>query len=112
MPMICGAEYDEQNADRSQKDHVPKACPPNRASRAIGMPCPQVLADQRGGRVAEAPRRQNGEDYDANADGVTCQGRTAEQADNAYEPDPTGLPDQELQNPGERNPNQAPEHVS
>ncbi len=64
---------------------------------AFGLLGAEVLADQRGGGVAESPRGEHDEDDDANGDGVAGESGRAEDADDADEADPAGVGDGELQ---------------
>src|SRR5713226_7378633 len=100
-------ENDEEDADGAEKDHVVKAGAPDGSFRALGLLGAKVLADQRGGGVAEAPARHQHEDEYANGDGVAREGCRTEDADDADEADPAGVGDGELQNAGERDAQEA-----
>src|SRR5882762_9052186 len=50
-------EDDEEEADDAEKDHVVKAGAPDGSFRAFGLLSAEVLADESGGGVAEAPTR-------------------------------------------------------
>src|SRR4029077_712015 len=98
---------DKENADDTEKNHVVKTGAPDRSLRAFGLPGAEVLADERGGGVAEAPTGHQHEDENANGNGVAGKGRGAEDADDADEADPTGVGDGELQDAGERDAQEA-----
>ena len=66
------------------------------------MARPQILADHRRRRVADAERRQQREDDDADPDRVAGQGGAPERRDDADEPDIARRADQDLQRPGPR----------
>src|SRR5260370_371172 len=95
-------EKDEENADGAEKSHVPKAGAPDGSFGAFGLLGAEVLADERGGGVAEPPARQDDENEYANGDGIAGEGCGAEDADNADETNQTGVPDEELQEASER----------
>src|SRR6266446_2279146 len=95
-------EKDEENANGAEKSHVPKAGAPDGSFGAFGLLGAEVLADERGGGVAESPARQDDENEYANGDGIAGEGCGAEDADNADETDPTGVGDGKLQDAGER----------
>src|SRR5213078_3150843 len=84
-------ESDEEDADDAEKNHVIEAGAPDGFFRAFGLFCAEILADERGGSVAQAPRRKNDEDQDADGDGVAGECGRAEDADDANEADPTGV---------------------
>src|SRR5207248_7263489 len=67
-------EDDECKADGGEEDEIVEAGAPDGALRAIGIAGPEGLTDHRRRRVAHAPGGQQGEDYDADADGVASQG--------------------------------------
>src|SRR5260370_23665284 len=98
---------DEEDADGAEKDHGVKAGAPDGSFRALGLLGAEVLADERGGGVAEAPARQDDKNEYANGDGIAGEGCGAEDADDADEANPTGVSDGELQNAGERDAEQA-----
>src|SRR5260370_11053481 len=100
-------EDDEEEADNTEKNHVVQAGAPDGSLRALGLLSAEVLADEGGGGVAEAPARHEDEDEDANCDRVTGQRRRAEDADDAHEADPTGVRDEELQDASERDAQEA-----
>src|SRR6266446_246998 len=100
-------EKDEENADGAEKSHVPKAGAPDGSFGAFGLLGAEVLADKRGGGVAESPARQDDENEDADGDGVAGQRSGAEDADDAHEADPTGVRDEELQDASERDTQEA-----
>src|SRR5258708_28700797 len=97
-----GEDHKEQ-ADDAKKNHVVKSGTPDGSFRALGLFGAEVLADERGGGVAETPTRHEDEDENTNGDGVASESRRAENADDAHEADPTGVSDGELQDAGERN---------
>src|SRR6266436_7982724 len=101
-----GEDHKEQ-ADEAEKNHVVKSGTPDGSFRALGLFGAEVLADKRGGGVAEAPTRHEDEDENTNGDGVASESRRAENTDDAHEADPTGVSDGELQDAGERNPQEA-----
>ena len=81
-------EEDEEDADAAEEKHVVKAGSPDGFFGAVGLLGAEILADKSGGGVAEAPRRQDDEDHDANGDGVTGECSCAENADDAHQADP------------------------
>src|SRR5712664_4169164 len=106
---IAGEEMDNRFGEdfvndtaATEKDHVVNAGAPDGSFRALGLLGAKVLADERGGGVAEAPARKDGENKYANGDGIAGEGCGAEDADDADEANPTGVGDGELQNAGER----------
>src|SRR6266852_581176 len=96
------SEDDEEDADDTEKDHVVKAGAPDGSFRALGLFGAEVLADESGGGVAEAPAWHEDEYEDADGDGVTGEGSGTKDADDAHEADPTGVGDGELQDASER----------
>src|SRR6266571_8875443 len=70
-------EDDEEHADGAEKNHVVKAGAPDGSFRALGLLGAEVLADEGGGGVAEAPTRHQHEDQDADGDGVAGEGSGA-----------------------------------
>ena len=100
-------EDDEEDADAAEEEHVVEAGAPDGFFGAVGLLCAEILADQRGGGVAESPGRQDDEDDDANGDGVAGKCGGAEDADDADQADPAGVGDGELQDAGERDAEQA-----
>src|SRR5256712_2451481 len=100
-------ENDEEETDDAEKDHVVKAGAPDGSFRALGLLGAEVLADESGGGVAEAPTRHQDEDQDADGDGVAGEGSGAEDADDAHEADPTRMGNGELQDTGERDAQEA-----
>src|SRR6267378_3042613 len=100
-------ENDEKETDAAQKDHVVKAGAPDGSFGALGLLGAEILADESGGGVAEAPAGHEDEDEDADGDGVAGKGRGAKDADDAHEADPTGVGDGELQDAGERDTQEA-----
>src|SRR5579862_3538779 len=97
-------EYYESDSDCSEEKHVIEPGAPNRCLGAFRLFCPEVLADERRGRVTQPPRRQDDEYYDSDCDGVPGDGGRAEKAHDAHEPNPAGLGYGELQNSRERQP--------
>jgi hypothetical protein len=71
----------------------------------------EVLADERGGGVAESPGRKDDENEDANSDGVAGESGGAEDADDAHQADPTGVRDEELQDASERDAQEAKQYA-
>src|SRR4030095_9962873 len=104
-----GKQHEDQ-ADRAKENHVVEAGAPYRSLRPFGLLRAEILADERGGSIAKPPGRQNNENDDANRDGIASQSRRAKDADNAHKPDPTGMRDGELQDPGQRNADQAQQY--
>jgi hypothetical protein len=102
-------EDDEEEADEAEKDHVVQAGAPDGSFGALGLLGAEILADECGGGVAEAPTGHESKDEDADGDGVAGECGRAEDADDAHKADPTGVGDRELQNAGERDAQQAPE---
>src|SRR6266705_4128848 len=100
-------EDDEAHADGAEKNHVVKAGAPDGSFRALGLLGAEVLADEGGGGVAEAPTRHQHEDKYANGDGIAGKRRRAEDADDAHEADPTGVGDGKLQDASERDAQEA-----
>src|SRR6267154_4471251 len=98
---------DEEDADDAEENHVVKAGAPDGSFRALGLLGAEILADEGGGSVAEAPARHKHEDEYANGDGVAGERRRAEDTDDTDKADPTGVGDGELQDAGERNAQQA-----
>jgi len=94
-------ESDEEDADDAEKNHVVEAGAPDGFFRALGLLGAEILADERGGGVAQAPRWQNDKDKYADGDGVASKCGRTEDADDADQADPTGVRDGELQNAGE-----------
>src|SRR5258708_2717712 len=95
-------EYDEEETDDTEKNHVVKAGSPHGSLRALGLLGAEVLADEGGSGVAEAPTRHEDEDDNADGDGVAGERGGAEDADDAHEADPTGRRNEEMQNAVER----------
>src|SRR6266704_358768 len=100
-------EDDEEHADDAEENHVVKAGAPDGSFRALGLLGTEVLADEGGGGVAEAPTRHQHEDKYANGDGIAGERRRAEDTDDAHEADPTGVGDGKLQDSSERDAQEA-----
>src|SRR5713226_4767391 len=100
-------EDDEEHADGAEKNHVVKAGAPDGSFRPFRLLGSEVLADESGRGVAEAPARHKDENEDADGDGVAGKGSGAEDADDAHEADPTGMRDGELQDARERHAQEA-----
>src|SRR5260370_2088109 len=100
-------EDDEEEANDAEKDHVVKAGAPDGSFGGLGLLGAEVLADEGGGGVAEAPARHEDEDENADGDGIAGQGGGTEDADDAHEADPTGMGDNKLQDAGERDAKEA-----
>jgi len=95
------SEKDEEDADGAKEEHVVEAGAPDGFFGAIGLFGAEVLADERGGGIAESPTGENDEDDDADGDGVAGEGGRTEEADDADEADPADVGDGELQNGGD-----------
>jgi len=98
---------DKEDADDAEENHVVEAGAPDGSFRALGLLGAEILADEGGGSVAEAPAGHQHEDEYANGDGVAGERRRAEDTDDTHKADPTGVGDGELQDAGERNAQQA-----
>src|SRR4051812_5021076 len=83
---VC--EDDEDQADGPEEDHVVEGREPHGLLRALGLARAERLADERRRRVRHAPRRQQREHDDAQADGVSGDGRAPEVREYAHQPDP------------------------
>ena len=78
--------------------------------RALGLLRTKILPNECGGGVAQTPTRQEDENKYADGNGIAGQSIRAENANDAYEADPAGVRDEELQNASQRNAQQAQEN--
>jgi len=65
-------EDDEQQADRAEKVGIKAHRDSDRLLGPLRMFRPEVLTDERGAGVGQTPSWHEGEDNDANGNGVAC----------------------------------------
>src|SRR5690242_15944892 len=88
-----GGKEQKEDADAAETKHVVEAGAPDRNLRTLRLLRTQVLTDQSGGGVAQAPTRQEYENENADGDGVARKHRRAEHAGDTHEANPTGVRD-------------------
>src|SRR5580704_1322275 len=102
-------EEDHEYTHASQEQHVVEAGAPDGSFGTVRLPCPEILADERGGGVAQSPGWQDHEDQDADRNGVAGECSRAEGADDSDQRDPTGVGDRKLQDAGDGDADEAPQ---
>src|SRR5215472_10039670 len=101
----------KEDPNAAEEKHVVEAGTPDGGFRAVRLLGYEILPDQGGGGVAQAPAWQENENENADGDGVAGQHRRAEDAGDAHEADPTRMCDHKLKNAGQRNAQQPQQHL-